>query len=281
MAQFNDSTRRLIVFLLIIIVGSVLLVFDIPVLYLFFALVSTALVFSFFTGMLILSEMGADLRGWFSKPRATRKTQPSTKKDTKGEGKGIFGEFFSRDRKEKEESGEAALSPSGADDDLELEELDLYDSDDIASESGKPVTADAVPRDLLDHDAQKEKSAFSDDNASFSPFAIDTEEKDSEDIRSNMVDEISASDIAAYNASDDSLYDYGSDDEQEEQYEIDTFSGGVDDDDLFASLKSDIDFLKKKDDNVLLRDLKDFKFTAQDLVDDLDDIVTMITKPQK
>jgi hypothetical protein len=279
-------------------------------------MVFVALAFALFTGMLILSEIGADFREWLTTYRATPGAQTeagredkkkerkkwliSIKKDqnTAVMGKGFFEGFFSRNTKKKEasfksgsdieESGAGALSSPVADmgfvHDLNLEDFDLDDIESDIDDLQPSFTADDGMRDLASaHDAKKADGTLDDDISSLYTSAIDAEKNDNEDVLCIMGDGLSTTDVAAYNASDDFFYDYGNDDaEQEEQYEPGNFSGGgVDDDDLLASLKSDIDDLKKKDENVLLRDLQDFKFTSQDLVDDLNDIVTMITKPQK
>ncbi|MDR2855583.1 MAG: hypothetical protein LBV40_05455 [Methanomicrobiales archaeon] len=326
MAQFNDSTRRLIAFLLIVLVGSVLLLFDIPVLYLLLAVILIALVFALFTKMLIFSVVCADIREWLHKYRVTSGAQ--TEVDSKEEIKerdeellskkedgdttelGGEGEFLPRDDKKSDQSftfgstregstegiGPSVVVDTDFVDVVNPENFDLgdtsdfYDLDDIAaldSDIGDvqtPFATDDVARDLsLDDDAKKKGSALDDDDISSTyASAGDTGENGAKDLLSNIEDGISTADTVAYDISDDSFYDYGSNDpEQEEQYETRDFSDGGVDDDLFASLKSDIDELKKKDNNVLLRDLKDAKFTAQDLVDDLNEIVTMITKPQK
>jgi hypothetical protein len=354
MVKLSDSTRRLVPFLLIVIVGSALLIFDIPILYLLFAMLFIALIFALFTGMLILSEIIADLREQFSeyrarikaqtaKDRSERKKEREKKKGreekavkekaakekvTQEKGGGLFGRLRSKDDKKKEKPSKAdkgnAESPSqdstqsvpaastkpsdGSDLDLDDFDLDLDLDAELAGldpeigEVRTPFAADdamsGIPseRDVskLDIATSEEQDDISIDNSfgvdddidSIYSSTMDIGENDGEDMLANMEGGISAGDLAAYNSSDDTPYDYGGDDEggDDEQYEASGSiggGGGMDDDDLLASLKSDIDNLKKKDDNVLLRDLKDLKFTAQELVDELNEIVDLITKSKK
>jgi len=96
-------------------------------------------------------------------------------------------------------------------------------------------------------------------------------------------DSISGSDLASYSSSDEAPYMYGVDDDSgsgEEQFEL-TQGKGMGDDDLIASLKADISDLKKRDDDVLLRDLKDVHVTAEELAEELEDIMKIITKRAK
>jgi len=340
MVKISDSTRRFITFFAIVIVGSVLLIFDIPILYLLFAMLFIALVFALFTGMLILSEVTAGLREQFkeyrakikaqtAKERSEKKKEQEKKKEdeekaTKKTGGGLFGRFLSKGDKKKEKPSkddkDSVESPSedstpvastvkakSADTgDLNLDDFDLdldldAELDDLETEIGDvrtPYAADNPMADLsrnvsnLDIATDDEEediiidSSLGDDDDINSIYAstMDIGENDGEDMLANMEGGISAGDLAAYNSSDDSPYNYGGDDDgsDEEQYEAGgSLGGGMDDDDLLASLKSDIDNLKKRDDNVLLRDLKNLKFTAQELVDELSEIVEIITKPKK
>ena len=344
MVKLSDSTRRLVTFLLIVIVGSALLIFDIPILYLLFAMLFIALIFALFTGMLILSEIISNLREYFKEYRAKIKAQPakdrsekkkekeekstkekSTKeKSTKEKGAGLFGRFRSKDDKKKGKpskvdkdnvggpsegstqdapSAKTKISDTG---DLNLDdfELDLdldaeleglepeigevrtpYAAEDPMGglSSGRAASNLDIATDDEVEDITIDDSLGDDDDIdSIYASSMDIGENEGEDILSNMEGGISAGDLAAYNSSDDSPYDYGGDDGNEEQYEAGGSAGrGMDDDDLLASLKSDIDDLKKKDDNVLLRDLKNLKFTAQELVDELNEIVEIITKSKK
>jgi len=73
---------------------------------------------------------------------------------------------------------------------------------------------------------------------------------------------------------------YGQEDEDsggEEQFELSQVKGGGDDD-LIASLKADIEDLKKRDDDVLLRDLKDIHVTAEELAEELQEIMSIINR---
>ena len=360
MVKFSDSTRRLVTFLLIVLVGSALLIFDIPILYLLIVMLFIALIFALFTGMLILSEVIADLRERFkeysakmkiqtAKDRSEKKKEAEEKKAArkkekeekaakaketkekgtkekapKEKGAGLFGGLFSKFGKKKETSPKADKTPDGGStggespakaagssdlnlDDFELD-LDLdaeleglepeigevrtpYGAEDpMANLPSERVTSSpsnldtSPPDDDDDDDFSSFDSNFGDDDDISSIYAnsMDIGENEGEDMLANMEGGISAGDLAAYNSSDDSPYDYGGDDgNEEEQYEAGGSGGGMDDDDLLASLKSDIDDLKKKDDNVLLRDLKNLKFTAQELVDELNEIVDIITKSKK
>ena len=347
MVKLSDSTRRLVTFLLIVIVGSALLIFDIPILYLLFVMLFIALVFALFTGMLILSEIIADLREQFKEYRAKIKAQAAKdrgerkkeqakkkaekKKEQEGKGTkekigGLFGGLRSKGEKKKEkpskadkgkaespskkaDSAQAARPESAGSGDLDLDDFDL-DLDLDAELSGldpeigevrTPFAADnagglSSEQDVskLDISTADEQDRITIDNSfgddddidSIYSTTMDIGENDGEDMLANMEGGISAGDLAAYNSSDDTPYDYGGDGDDgggdNEQYEANaSIGGGMDDDDLLASLKSDIDNLKKRDDNVLLRDLKDLKFTAQELVDELGEIVDIITKSKK
>lgn len=96
-------------------------------------------------------------------------------------------------------------------------------------------------------------------------------------------DTISSSDLSTYSSSEDAPYMYGQDDNDsggEEQFELSQVRGGGDDD-LIASLKADIEGLKKRDDDVLLRDLKDIHVTAEELAEELQEIMTIINRRTK
>ncbi|HPP77500.1 hypothetical protein, partial [Methanospirillum sp.] len=101
------------------------------------------------------------------------------------------------------------------------------------------------------------------------------------DVISNLEggDTISPSDLSTYSSSEDAPYMYGQEEDSggEEQFELSQMKGGSDDD-LIASLKADIEDLKKKDDDVLLRDLKDVHVTAEELAEELQEIMSIINR---
>ncbi|NLV26829.1 MAG: hypothetical protein GXY48_06650, partial [Methanomicrobiales archaeon] len=55
MVELSDSTRRLVIFVTIVLGGSILLIFDIPVLYLLMAIIGIAVILLVITGTIILS----------------------------------------------------------------------------------------------------------------------------------------------------------------------------------------------------------------------------------
>ncbi len=355
MVQLTDSTRRLIIFVTIVLGGSILLIFDIPVLYLMMVVIGLAIGLMVATGMLILSEVIKDLRIRLKnrKPKP-KKAKPKTEKTsaTKGAGGGILSGLMQKipkmpslpsvnlslpkstgkqEKKEKpvkkqkkEESDEVEdISGSGSSvtgeslkgddnlgDDL-LDGLDLDDSLDIDAEleSVNPEF-DSVRTPYGDTDVMQELPSeeqvrrmditTSDEEED---VVLDTEEPSDEidEIYSSTIeigsdsggeiistmeggDSISGSDLASYSSSEDAPYMYGGEEDSgggEEQFELSQGKGGLGDDDLIASLKADISDLKKRDDDVLLRDLKDVHVTAEELAEELENIMQIITKKAK
>jgi hypothetical protein len=92
MVELSDSTRRLVIFVAIVLGGSVLLIFDIPVLYLMMGVIGIAIVLLVITGTIILSELIQDLRYWLkSRPKKPKKEkQPKEKRKEKAKGEGLF-----------------------------------------------------------------------------------------------------------------------------------------------------------------------------------------------
>ena len=354
MVQLTDSTRRLIIFITIVLGGSILLIFDIPVLYLMMVVIGLALGLMIATGMLILSELIRDLRARLKnrKPKVKKQKQKSEKpagSKKSGDG-GIFSGLMKKlpkmpsfpsvnlslpkgkdkpEKKEKpvkkqkqeedtdeltESSSNGSGSASKDDDDLGtdlLDGLDLDDSLDIDAEleSVNPEF-DSVRTPYGDTDVMQELPSEDQvrrmditTRAEEEDVVIDTEEPSDEidEIYSSTIeigsdsggeiistmeggDSISGSDLASYSSSDDAPYMYGGEEESgggEEQFELSQGKGGLGDDDLIASLKADISDLKKRDDDVLLRDLKDVHVTAEELAEELEDIMKIITKKAK
>ncbi|HWQ68056.1 MAG TPA: hypothetical protein VN372_14455 [Methanospirillum sp.] len=359
MVELNDSTRRLIIFVTIVLGGSILLIFDIPVLYLMVAILALAGALMVITGMVILSELIQDIRIKLKnrKPRV-KKPKPKKEGGAQSDGEGLFAglmkklpkmpsmpsvslprpklpEKSSKPKREKEDkktkqdsvpeedkeerdsfggSEQGSASASMDDDDLEegfLDGLDLDDGLDIDAEleSVNPEfdtvrtpygdrnamddlpSADQVKKMDITTDSEEENVIIDDDRGSdeideiySSTFDIGSDSGG--EIISTMEggDAISSSDLASYSSSEETPYMYGGgggDDESgEEQFEL-SQGKGMGDDDLIASLKADISDLKKRDDDVLLRDLKDIHVTAQELAQELADIMKVITRKTK
>nr|WP_319540096.1 MFS transporter [uncultured Methanospirillum sp.] len=355
MVQLTDSTRRLIIFVTIVLGGSILLIFDIPVLYLMMVVIGLAIGLMVATGMLILSEVIKDLRIRLKnrKPKP-KKSKPKSEKTSaaKGAGGGFFSGLMQKlpkmpslpsvnlslpkssgkpDKKEKPAkkqktqepdeagdisgsgssvSGESRKNEDNIGDDL-LDGLDLDDSLDIDAEleSVNPEF-DSVRTPYGDTDVMQELPSEEQvrrmditTSAEEEDVVLDTEEPSDEidEIYSSTIeigsdsggeiistmeggDSISGSDLASYSSSEDTPYMYGGEDDSgggEEQFELSQGKGGLGDDDLIASLKADISDLKKRDDDVLLRDLKDVHVTAEELAEELEDIMKIITKKAK
>lgn len=362
MVELSDSNRRLIIFISIVVGGSILLLFDIPVLYLMMAVIGLAVFLMLITGMLILSELIRDLRIRLKnrQPRAKKPKSPKEKGSLTGSGGGgLFSGLKAKmpkmpslpslpslnvslprssdkpaakrekpEASRKKEPASDALSrddepgdlpgggagPASAGDELEpdlLDGLDLDDTLDIDAELESvnpefdtlrtPYGDTDVMQELPSEDqVRKMDIATSDEEEE---IIIDTEDTSDEideiysstidigsdsggDIISTMEggDTISGSDLASYGSSDDApyMYDGGGDDGGggEEQFEL-TQGQGMGDDDLIASLKADISGLQKRDDDVLLRDLKDVHVTAEELAEELEDIMNIIMKRAK
>lgn len=350
MVQLTDSTRRLIIFITIVLGGSILLIFDIPVLYLMMAVIGLAMGLMVATGMIILSELIRDIRIRL-KNRKPKVKKPKPKADTSSAGSkrsnplaGLMSKLpkmpslpaislpkpkprekkEAKERPKKEKSSEvpevdeaAIESPDepvrGAgkpDDDIGddlLDGLDLDDGLDIDAEleSVNPEF-DTVRTPYGDTDVMQElpseeqvKRMDITTSAEEEDVILDTDEPSDEideiysstidigsdsggDIISTMEggDTISSGDLASYSSSEDAPYMYGGGDDSEggeEQFEL-SQGKGMGDDDLIASLKADISDLKKRDDDVLLRDLKDVHVTAEELADELEEIMNIITK---
>jgi len=357
MVELNDSTRRLIIFVTIVLGGSVLLLFDIPVLYLMMVVIGLAIGLMVATGMLILSELIRDIRFRLkSRPPKVKKQKPKADKGQakKRSGEGIFSGLMKKlprmpslpsvklpgsgsdTRKDKPKSkGEkvkkpepdeeilvdsesepqekASGGPSGKEDYLDadlLEGLDIDDSLDIDAEleSVNPEfdtvrtpygdtdvmqelpTEDQVKRmDITTRDEEEEVILDSEDTSDeideIYSSTLDIGSEGGGEIISTMEggDSISGSDLASYSSSEEAPYMYGGDDSGgggEEQFEL-SQGKGMGDDDLIASLKADISDLKKRDDDVLLRDLKDVHVTAEELAKELQTIMKIITKKQR
>lgn len=357
MMQLTDSTRRLIIFISIVLGGSILLIFDIPVLYLMMVVIGLAIGLMAATGMLILSEVIRDLRVRLKnrKPKP-KKSKPKTEKSSSA--KGSSGGFLSglkmklpkmpslpsvnlglpksagkSEKKEKSakkaktedpvkvttqvaEPGESSADMSekdddGLGDDL-LDGLDLDDSLDIDAELESvnpefdtvrtPYGDTDVMQELPSEDQVRKMDITTSEEED--DVVLDTDEPSDEvdEIYSSTIeigsdsggeiistmeggDSISGSDLASYSSSEDAPYMYGGEEEDsgggEEQFELSQGKGGLGDDDLIASLKADISDLKKRDDDVLLRDLKDVHVTAEELAEELEDIMKIITKKAK
>lgn len=345
MVELTDSNRRLLIFVTIVLGGSILLIFDIPVLYLMMAVIFLALALLVITGTLILSEVIHDLFIRFkSRPKKEKKPKPKKEK-TKSNGKGSILKGFSfkmpalpslslpksapKEKKEKpkeaakkkaettpspasvEEDEDAPSRPESKDEDIDidLEGLDLDEGLDIDAELDAvnpefdnirtPYGETAVLDDLPSEDAVKKMDIATKDEED--DIILDTEDvsDDLDDIYSSTIDigsdggddiitsmeggdSISSSDLASYSSSESSPYNYGGDEgesEGEEQFELSGRpGGGLGDDDLIASLKADIEDLKKKDDDVLLRDLKDIRVSAEELAEELKEIMDIISR---
>jgi len=352
MVEFSDSTRRLVIFVSIVLGGSILLIFDIPVLYLMMGVIGIAALLMVITGTIILSELIQNLRAWLkTRPKKPKKEKvpKNPRRDDSGSTGGIFSSITSKikmpslslpsikmpERKEKppkekkekkgrtEESQEeqSDISEAGGgsgsdksdevsfDSDL-LDGLDLDDSLDIDAELdavnpefdnirtpyGKsgglediPSDSDIKKMDIRTKD-EEEEIILDDDQGqdeidAIYSSTIDIGSDSGDDVISGMEggDTISSSDLSTYSSSDDAPYMYGQDDDDsggEEQFELSQVRGGGDDD-LIASLKADIEDLKKKDDDVLLRDLKDIHITAEELAEELQEIMTIINRRTK
>jgi hypothetical protein len=360
MVELSDSTRRLVIFVAIVLGGSVLLIFDIPVLYLMMGVIGIAIVLLVITGTIILSELIQDLRYWLkSRPKKPKKEkQPKEKGKEKAKGEGIFSSLSgkikipsialpaiklparsekSRDEKKKakeekkgrekkeksqmpektaekeeeiEEAGVASDSVKSDDTTFDadlLEGLDLDDSLDIDAELDSvnpefdnirtpygegevmpeiPSDSDVKKMDISTQD-EEEEIILDDDQGpdeidAIYSSTIDIGSDSGGDVISNLEggDTISSSDLSTYSSSEDTPYMYGQEDDDsggEEQFELSQTKGGGDDD-LIASLKADIEDLKKKDDDVLLRDLKDVHVTAEELAEELQEIMTIINR---
>jgi len=361
MVELTDSTRRLIIFVTIVLGGSVLLLFDIPVLYLMMVVIGLAVGLMVMTGMVILSELIRDLRYRLKnrKPKLKRpkpkKEQPPVKK--KSEGEGLFSNMMKKlprmptlpsinlpkpktaprpekkksedDKKLRKEEPEEDIPRSGGaesepddesygvsskqDDDLDpdlLDGLDLDDGLDIDAELDSvnpefdtvrtPYGDSDVMKDLPTADQVRKMDITT--SAEEDDIVIDTGDTSDEidDIYSSALDigsdsggeiistmeggdSISGSDLASYSSSEEAPYMYGGDDSGgggEEQFEL-SQGKGMGDDDLIASLKADISDLKKRDDDVLLRDLKDVHVTAEELAEELATIMKIITRKAK
>lgn len=359
MVELTDSNRRLIIFISIVLGGSVLLLFDIPVLYLMMAVVILAIGLMVMTGMLILSELIHDLRIRLKNRKPKVKKQKPKKEQSGAKGSGIGGIISGitakipkipsipsinlslpksaerpanikgkSDKKTKKEDPDADLSglsdtpddiaasasdSSKGDADLGpdlLDGLDLDDSLDIDAELESvnpefdalrtPYGDTDVMQELPSEDQVRKMDIATKDEEE--EIVIDTEDTSDEvdeiysstidigsdsggDIISTMEggDSISGTDLASYSSSEDTPYMYGGEDDSgggEEQFEL-TQGRGMGDDDLIASLKADISDLKKRDDDVLLRDLKDLHVTAEELAEELEDIMKIITRRAK
>ncbi|MDD3574022.1 MAG: hypothetical protein PHD71_03195 [Methanospirillum sp.] len=360
MVELSDSTRRLVIFVAIVLGGSVLLIFDIPVLYLMIAVIGIATVLLIITGTIILSELIRDIRHWLkTRPKKPKKEKPPKDKGKeKVKGEGLFSSLSgkiklpsftlpsikmpsrpvktrdekkkSRDEKKskepspksgkpadmKEENEDVEISSDSVktddvtfDADL-LEGLDLDDSLDIDAELDSvnpefdnirtpygdedvmpdiPSDADVKKMDISTKD-EEEEIILDDDQGpdeidAIYSSTIDIGSDSGGDVISNLEggDTISSSDLSTYSSSEETPYMYGQEDDDsggEEQFELSQVRGGGDDD-LIASLKADIEDLKKRDDDVLLRDLKDIHITAEELAEELQEIMTIINRSIK
>jgi hypothetical protein len=356
MMQLNDSTRRLLIFITIVLGGSILLIFDIPVLYLMMVVIGLAIGLMVATGMLILSELIKDLRIKLKnrKPKP-KKSKPKGEKTTtsKGTGSGLLSGLMKKlpkmpslssvnlalpktggktEKKEKpakklkkedsvkevggsSDSEESSSGISQKDDDNLgddlLDGLDLDDSLDIDAELESvnpefdslrtPYGDTDVMQELPSEEQVRRMDITTSDEEE--DVVIDTDEPSDEvdEIYSSTIeigsdsggeiistmeggDSISGSDLASYSSSEEAPYMYGGEEDSgggEEQFELSQGKGGLGDDDLIASLKADISDLKKRDDDVLLRDLKDVHVTAEELAEELEDIMKIITKKAK
>ncbi|MFH0966461.1 MAG: hypothetical protein V1862_02095 [Methanobacteriota archaeon] len=355
MVELTDSTRRLIIFVTIVLGGSVLLLFDIPVLYLMMVVIGLAIGLMVMTGMLILSELIRDLQYRLKNRRPkVKKPQPKKEKPSRSmgsSGDGLFSGLMKKlpkmptlpsvslpkpakrdlpekkklkeEKKQKNEEPEEDISidedspqiSSKQDNDLDPDLLDGLDLDDgfnidAELESVNPEF-DSVRTPYGDTDVMEELPSEDQvrkmditTSAEEENVTIDTEDTSDEidDIYSSTIDigsdsggdiistmeggdSISGSDLASYSSSEEAPYMYGGDDDSgggggEEQFEI-SQGKGMGDDDLIASLKADISDLKKRDDDVLLRDLKDVHVTAEELAEELATIMKIITRKAK
>jgi hypothetical protein len=349
MPEFSDSTRRLVIFVAIVLGGSVLLIFDIPVLYLMMVVIGIAVILLVITGTIILSEI---IRSFINKFRS-RPKKPKKEKIKKDKSS-ISGKFSfpslslpklkmpARDKKEKEKpkkvkenkKGKQKDNPSGIEDTSEdlgeiqgsdtdssgsddtsfddadlLDGLDLDDSLDIDAELdavtpefdnvrtpyGEKNAMDSLPsvKDVkkMDIATSEEEETITldrdqgeDEINEIYSSSIDIGSDSGGEVISDMEggDTISSSDLSLYSSSEDSPYQYGQEDESggEEQFELSQVRGGGDDD-LIASLKADIEDLKKRDDDVLLRDLKDVHVSAEELSEELKEIMNIINRKIK
>lgn len=361
MPELSDSTRRLVIFVAIVLGGSVLLIFDIPVLYLMMAVIGIALILLIITGTIILKELISDLiyrlKTRPKKPKKEKqikekKREKKSKEEKKGSPSGRFSfpsiglpKFKSpartknetdnakKVRGKKKSKEKETTSPDFEDTSNELGEFQEDDTARSGSENSSYDENDLLDGlnldDNLDIDAELDavtsefdniRTPFSDSNAMESlpsvkdvkkmdistsdeeeTITIDADQGEDEinaiysssldvgsdgggEVISGMEggDTISSSDLSLYSSSDDSPYMYGQDDESggEEQFELSQVRGGGDDD-LIASLKADIEDLKKRDDDVLLRDLKDIHVTADELSEELKEIMNIINRKIK
>lgn len=353
MVQLTDSTRRLIIFITIVLGGSILLIFDIPVLYLMMVVIGLAMGLMVATGMIILSELIRDIRIRL-RNRKPKVKKPKPKVDTSSAGSkrsnplaGLMSKLPKmptlpaislpkpkpREKKENKEKPKKEKIKEEPELD-EVDEVAIEGTDEPVRGGGKPD--DDIGDDLLDGldlddgldiDAELEsvnpefdtvRTPYGDTDvmqelpseeqvkrmdittsAEEEDVILDTDEPSDEideiysssidigsdsggDIISTMEggDTISSGDLASYSSSEDAPYMYGGGDDSEggeEQFEL-SQGKGMGDDDLIASLKADISDLKKRDDDVLLRDLKDVHVTAEELADELQEIMNIITK---
>ena len=352
MVELSDSTRRLVIFVAIVLGGSVLLIFDIPVLYLMIAVIGIAVALLIITGTVILSELIQDIGHWLKiRPKKSKiEKPPKDKGKEKVKGEGLFSSLSGKiklpsftlasikmpfrplktraEKKSKEpspKSGKPAdieenedieiSSDSRETDDVTfnanlLDGLDLDDSLDIDAEldSVNPEfdnirtpygDEDVMPDIPSDDDVKKmdistkdeeEEIILDDDQGpdeidAIYSSTIDIGSDSGGDVISNLEggDTISSSDLSIYSSSEETPYMYGQEDDDsggEEQFELSQVRDGGDDD-LIASLKADIEDLKKRDDDVLLRDLKDIHITAEELAEELQEIMTIINRSIK
>jgi len=360
MAQLSDSTRRLVIFVTIVLGGSILLIFDIPVLYLMMGVIGIAVLLLVITGTIIISEILHNFRFWLkNRPKKPKKEKLSREKEReKKDGKGIFsslsgkfklpsislpaikmparsekikgeenkgnGEKKAKDKKSSAEKpkksrgtgdyeeGVETAPESGPPDDSPfdadlLEGLDLDDNLDIDAELDSvnpefdnirtpygdedtiqdiPSDSDVKKMDISTRD-EEEDITLDDDQGpdeidAIYSSTIDIGSEGGGDVISNLEggETISSSDLSTYSSSEDTPYMYGQDDDDSggaEQFELSQMKGGGDDD-LIASLKADIEDLQKRDDDVLLRDLKDVHTTAEELAEELSEIMSIIDR---
>ncbi len=361
MVKLTDSTRRFILFIVIVIGGSVLLLFDIPVIYLIFALIALACILLVITGAILLGDVISEMRYLLKNRKPKIKKQKPKKEPKKSKvpgGVSLFSRFsnlklsgkptgkkkdkgsvlssFSKEsltskkndgksgKKQKDDSADSLTPENERSDssdpqksmskkkemDIDDDLLDDFDIDmDLDSElndmnpeddfgnirtpfAGGSVMEETSDMEKLDISTSEEdddiiidRNAVGDDDLdSIYSSALDTGSDSGSDILANMDggDSLSITDISSYSSGDDSPYGYNEEDEgEEEQYELGGLGGGGDDDDLIASLKADINELKEQDDNCLLRDLKDIDVSAEQIQDELLDIINIITKKIK
>lgn len=351
MVQLTDSTRRLIIFITIVLGGSILLIFDIPVLYLMMAVIGLAMCLMVATGMIILSELIRDIRIRLkNRQPKVKKPKPKADKSSGSTRTNPFAGLLSklpkmpslpaislpkpkpREKQEKKEKpkkekskevpdsdefgatestdepvrGGAGKPDDDMGDDL-LDGLDLDDGLDIDAELESvnpefdsvrtPYGDTDVMQELPSEEQVRRMDITTSDEEEDVVFDTDEPSDEIDEIYSSTIDigsdsggdiistmeggdTISSGDLASYSSSEDAPYMYGGGDDSEggeEQFEL-SQGKGMGDDDLIASLKADISDLKKRDDDVLLRDLKDLHVTAEELADELEEIMNIITK---